>query len=172
MYFTSNHDENTWNGTAAEKYGDMLKALAVFSCSWNGIPMIYSGEEMPNPKRLQFFEKDVIEWTKEYQLHDFYKILLELRKSNTALRAADTAVTTFHIITEAGKSIMAFLRKNDNDEVLVFLNLSKETAGFTIQDHLISGNYINVFNRSESQLTPGAFIKMQPWDHLVFEKKY
>jgi len=172
MYFTSNHDENTWNGTAAEKYGDMLKALAVFSCSWNGIPMIYSGEEMPNPKRLQFFEKDVIEWTKEYQLHDFYKILLELRKSNTALRAADTAVTTFHIITETGKSIMAFLRKNDNDEVLVFLNLSKETAGFTIQDHLISGNYINVFNRSESQLTPGAFIKMQPWDHLVFEKKY
>jgi glycosidase len=172
MYFTSNHDENTWNGTAGEKYGDMLKALAVFSCTWNGIPMIYSGEEMPNLKRLQFFEKDVIEWTGEYQLHEFYKTLLELRKSNTALLAADPAVTTFHIITEGGKSIMAFLRKNDTDEVLVFLNLSKEKEGFTIKDQLINGNYINVFNRTESQLTPEVFIKMQPWDYLVFEQKH
>lgn len=171
MYFTSNHDENTWNGTAEEKYGDMLKALSVFSCTWNGIPMIYSGEEMPNPKRLQFFEKDTIEWTGEYLLHDFYKTILKLRKSNTALRAADPAVTTFHIITEGGKNIMAFLRKNENGEVLVFLNLSKDTAGFTIQDQLINGIYINVFDKSESQLITGSFIKMQPWDYLVLEKK-
>ena len=55
LYFTSNHDENTWNGTGSEKYGDMLKCLSVFSCTWNGIPLIYNGEEMPNTKRLKFF---------------------------------------------------------------------------------------------------------------------
>ena len=171
MYFTSNHDENTWNGTAAEKYGDMLKALIVFSCTWNGIPMIYSGEEMPNPNRLQFFEKDAIEWTGEYQLHNFYKTLFALRKQNAALRAVDPAVATFHIITEGSKSIMAFLRKNANDEVLVFLNLSKEKMTFTIKDRLINGQYIDVFDKSESLLTPGTFIKMPPWNYLVFEKK-
>jgi Glycosidases len=58
IYFTSNHDENSWNGTEYEKYGDAVKALAVFSCTWNGIPMIYSGQELPNYKRLQFFDKD------------------------------------------------------------------------------------------------------------------
>ena len=171
MYFTSNHDENTWNGTAAEKYGDMLKALIVFSCTWNGIPMIYSGEEMPNPKRLQFFEKDAIEWTGEYQLHDFYKTLFALRKRNAALRAVDPAVAAFHIITEGSKNIMAFLRKNANDEVLVFLNLSNEKMTFTIKDRLINGNYIHVFDKSESQLAAGTFIKMPPWNYLVFEKK-
>jgi len=171
MYFTSNHDENTWNGTADEKYGDMLKALAVFSCTWNSIPMIYNGEEMPNPKRLQFFEKDAIAWNGEYQLHDFYKTLLGLRKTNAALRAADPAVSTFHIITEGSKSVMAFLRKNENDEVLVFLNLSKEKTGFVIQDQLISGNYTNVFNGSENHLTAGSFISMMPWDYTVLEKK-
>ena len=171
MYFTSNHDENTWNGTGEEKYGDMLQCLAVFSCTWNGIPMIYSGEELPNKKRLKFFEKDVIEWNGKYQLHDFYKTLLTLRKTNPALRSADAAVSTFHIITEGGKNIMAFLRKNDNDEVLVFLNLSKDVSGFTIKDQLINAVYKNVFDATEQHLQPDAFLKMQPWDYLVFERK-
>jgi len=171
MYFTSNHDENTWNGTGTEKYGSMLKCLAVFSCTWNGIPMIYSGEELPNLKRLQFFEKDAIAWTGECLLHDFYKTLLTLHKNNPALRSADAAVTTFHIITEGGKNIMAFLRKNDLCEVLVFLNLSNEVSGFTIKDQLINAVYLNVFDKSENYLQPDTFIKMQPWDYLVFEKR-
>ena len=171
MYFTSNHDENTWNGTSEEKYGDMLQCLAVFSCTWNGIPMIYSGEELPNQKRLQFFEKDVIEWNGKYLLHDFYKTLLTLRKTNPALRSADAAVSTFHIITEGGKNIMAFLRKNDNDEVLVFLNLSKDVSSVTIKDQLINNFYTNVFDGAENYLQPDTFIKMQPWDYLVFERK-
>jgi len=170
MYFTSNHDENTWNGTGAEKYGNMLPCLSVFSCTWNGIPLVYSGEEMPNLKRLQFFEKDAIEWTGAYQLHDFYKTLLALRKTNPALRSADAAVTTFHIITGGGKNIMAFLRKNDLYEVLVFLNLSNEASGFTIKDQLINNSYTNVFNGTENYLEPDTFLKMQPWEYLVFER--
>jgi glycosidase len=170
MYFTSNHDENTWNGTSSEKYGDMLKCLSVFNCTWNGIPMIYSGEEMNNLKRLQFFEKDAIAWTGEYPFHDFYKTLLKLRKNNPALRSADAAVTTFHIITEGGKQVMAYLRKNDFYEVLVFLNFSQGAAGFTIKDQLISNTYTNAFDGLEQYLTPDTFIKMQPWDFLVFER--
>lgn len=171
MYFTSNHDENTWNGTGAEKYGDMLKCLSVFSCTWNGMPMIYSGEEMPNPKRLQFFEKDAIDWTGENKLHTFYKTLLTLHKNNPALRSADAAVSTFHIITEGGKNIMAFLRKNDVHEVLVFLNLSNETSSFVIKDQLINNSYNNVFDKTENVLEPGTFMKMQGWEYLVFERR-
>ena len=58
LWFTTNHDENSWNGTEYEKYGLAAKALAVFSFTWDGIPLIYTGQELPNNKRLQFFEKD------------------------------------------------------------------------------------------------------------------
>ncbi len=171
MYFTSNHDENSWNGTAHEKYGDMLPALIVFSCTWNGIPMIYSGEEMPNPKRLNFFDKDVIEWDGEYRFHDLYKTLLQLRKTNTALRAADAAVSTFFIITEGGKNVMAYLRKHDSHEVLVLLNLGNERTAFTIKDRLIDGIYTNIFSGTPDHLSAGTFIKMQPWQYLIFERR-
>ena len=62
-WFTTNHDENSWNGTEYEKYGDMAKALAVFSATWNGFRLLYSGQELPNMKRIKFFEKDAIAWT-------------------------------------------------------------------------------------------------------------
>ncbi len=170
MYFTSNHDENTWNGTEYEKYGDMAKALAVFSCTWNGIPMIYSGQEMPNQKRLKFFDKDPVAWTGEFGLHDFYKTLLALHKQNPALRAADPAVSTFHILTEGSANSMAYLRKNEQDEVLVFLNMSKETTGLVIKDRLVQGTYINVFDKTSVYLAPEVYIKMQPWEYLVLVK--
>jgi glycosidase len=46
-WFTSNHDENSWNGTEYEKYGEMAKPLAVFSATWDGVPLMYSGQELP-----------------------------------------------------------------------------------------------------------------------------
>ncbi|MBL7701321.1 MAG: DUF3459 domain-containing protein [Ferruginibacter sp.] len=171
LYFTSNHDENTWNGTGIEKYGDMLKCLTVFSCTWNGIPLIYSGEEIPNTRRLQFFEKDTINWTGEYQFCDLYKTLLTLRKNNPALRSGDPAVSTFHILTEGGKNVMAYLRKNEFNEVLVFLNLGKEPVSFIIKDLLINNEYCNVFDKTVIRLNPGSFIKVQAWGYLVFERK-
>ncbi len=170
MYFTSNHDENTWNGTEYEKYGDMAMALAVFSFTWNGIPMIYSGQEMPNLKRLKFFEKDVIAWNGEFALHEFYKQLCEIRKKNPALRSADPAVTTRIIETGDDKSIMAFLRKNKNDEVLVLLNLCNKKTGFSLKDDSIHGLFINVFSKKRIQLTAETFLEMQPWEFLVYEK--
>ena len=95
IWFTSNHDENSWNGSEYEKYGDTAKALAAFSCTWNGIPLIYSGQELPNKKRLKFFDKDNIEWTGTYEMAPFYKTMLNLHAQNPALRAGDTATHTY-----------------------------------------------------------------------------
>ena len=43
-WFTSNHDENSWNGSEYEKYGSLEKPLAFFSCTWPGVPLLYSGQ--------------------------------------------------------------------------------------------------------------------------------
>ena len=61
MNFTTNHDENSWNGTTREKYGDGEKAFAVLSYTLPGMPLVYSGQEAGLNKRLQFFIKDTID---------------------------------------------------------------------------------------------------------------
>ena len=54
LLFTSNHDENTYYGTEYEKYGAAAEAVAVFTCTWPGVPLIYSGQELPNKNACPF----------------------------------------------------------------------------------------------------------------------
>lgn len=170
LWFTSNHDENTWNGTEFEKYGDAADAFAVFSFTWNGIPLIYSGQEMPNLKRLQFFDKDVIEWNGVYAKHDFYRTLLHLHKNHPALRAGDAAATTHTINTNANDRLLVYLRKNGDAEVLTIINFSRFVIECIIQDEKVNGIFSNVFTGDEAAIQPGHSFMMDPWTYLVFEK--
>lgn len=170
-WFTTNHDENSWNGTEYEKYGDMAKSLAVFSATWNGIPLLYSGQELPNLKRLEFFEKDVIKWNTKNELHDFYKVLLNLKTNNPALRSGDPTVQTFRIKTSDPKNIFAYLRKCGSREVLVVLNLSKQKdLHFDILDSIVTGTFRNAFSGSANDFTTEKSFEMQGWEYLVYDK--
>ncbi len=170
-WFTTNHDENSWNGTEYEKYGDMAKALAVFSCTWDGVPLMYSGQELPlKDKRLKFFDKDPIPWTGKYELHDFYKTLLTLKSTNPALRGGDASVSTTILESTAKDKIFAYLRKKDNDEVLVLLNMSNQPMRFEITDKNLSGNFKNAFSQTPNDFTADKAFEMQPYEYLVYVK--
>jgi len=83
LLFTSNHDENSWNGTEFEKYGALAPVLAAFTFLYPAIPLVYSGQEIPNHKRLQFFDKDQLDWPippKRPELESFYEVLLDLHR--------------------------------------------------------------------------------------------
>jgi glycosidase len=169
-WFTSNHDENSWNGTEYEKYGVITKPMAVFSVTWNGVPLLYSGQELPNNKRLEFFEKDAIKWTNNYQNATFYKTLLNLKSSNPALRGGDPAASTYILNTTANDKIFAYVRKNGEDEVLVVLNMSKDPVEFTIEDDYLSGTFSNIFDGSKRDFNQGKHFNFQVSDYAVFEK--
>ncbi|MBS1564161.1 MAG: 1,4-alpha-glucan branching protein [Bacteroidetes bacterium] len=170
LLFTSNHDENTYNGTEYEKYGEAAKALAVFTCTWPGIPLIYSGQEKPNRKRLAFFEKDEIDWSGEVQLHDFYKTLLSLRKRNKALQESASVL----LVPSTHPEVIVYLCRRQADKVLVMINLSKEEAAFSLNHPAIAGKYKDIFSGEEMimkrqaafDFAPGEFIAL----HYTHEK--
>jgi len=167
-WFTSNHDENSWNGSEYEKYGNMAKALAVFSCTWNGIPLIYSGQELPNLKRLKFFEKDAIEWRENSELHDFYRTLLNLHTNNPALRAGDPETKTEKLTPSDNQHIFAFLRKDGEQQVLVILNFSCTSASFLLDS--INGKFRDVFSFKEMEFSNKKSFQLNSWEYLVFER--
>jgi alpha-amylase len=168
-YFTSNHDENSWNGTEYEKYGPAALMLAVFCSTWNGLPLIYSGQEMPNHKRLKFFDKDPIQWTGNYELHHFYKTLLQLRKQNPALRAADNHVVTHRLQTNANDKVFSFLRQHANGRVLVILNFSSDQIGLDMQDDSLRGNFRSVLDDVVIDFSSSDPISISPWGYLVLQ---
>ncbi|MEO8943001.1 MAG: alpha-amylase family glycosyl hydrolase [Ginsengibacter sp.] len=166
MYFTTNHDENSWSGTEFEKYGDAYKAFAVFTQTmYEGVPLIYSGQEVPNKKRLKFFERDPIVWDK-YEMAPFYNTLLHLRQKNEAL-AADAGYKK--IITCNDVAVFAYIRQKGNHKILVVLNLSPEPQNFTIKEQDVYGKPLNVFSKVKEKLFRNHVYAMQPWGYLVYE---
>ena len=111
LFYTSNNDENSWNGTEYEKYGIAAKVWAVFTFLWKGIPLLYSGQELPNHKRLAFFDKDPIDWTSSPQLASFYKTLIQLRKQYACIMDGDS-----FILPTSSNQVMAFLRYDHQPE--------------------------------------------------------
>ncbi|MES1222834.1 MAG: alpha-glucosidase C-terminal domain-containing protein, partial [Bacteroidota bacterium] len=163
------YDENSHSGSEYERMGDAAKIFAVLCATCNGVPLIYSGQELPNKKRLKFFDKDVIDWNGNYELHDFYKSLLRLHANNPAMRAGDSSVSTYRPKTTDGR-IFSFVRKNGNDEVVVVLNLSPDNVHFKFTDDLASGNFKNIFSGEQTDINQAVEFNLRAWSYYVFEK--
>ncbi|MEI6946102.1 alpha-amylase family glycosyl hydrolase [Paraflavisolibacter sp. H34] len=169
-WFTANHDENSWNGTEFEKYGHAAPLLAVFSCTWPGVPLIYSGQELPNRKRLQFFEKDTIEWSGRNELHDFYKTLLTLHATHPALMADEWEAHVHRLHCSDEKRALVYVRKNGHRQVLVLLNFSGGPLHLAIDDRRVTGVFRDVFSGEEKDLSQSKAFELEGWGYRVLEK--
>ncbi|MBI1767651.1 MAG: DUF3459 domain-containing protein [Bacteroidetes bacterium] len=166
MYFTSNHDENSWNKADYGSFpGSVHAPFAVLTQTMvRGVPLIYSGQEEPVLRGIQFFEKDPMTFEK-LERASFYKILLELRKRNQAL----SADATFAKVDAGNKNaIYAFVRERDGKKVLVILNLSNKEQTVVVADKNLSGKVHNVFGAKEETLNDQP-TSMAAWAYAVYE---
>ncbi|NJL74299.1 MAG: alpha-amylase [Saprospiraceae bacterium] len=168
MHFITNHDENSWAGTEQERMKDAVDAMAVLAFTFDGMPLIYSGQEEPLTKRLQFFEKDLIEW-KTYSKQDFYAKLLALKHRNQALWNGEKGGKITRVVTNNNKNIYAYYREQTGDRVLVILNLSNEAQTAILQASQCEGTYNNLFLGNSMTVTNGQTIHLKAWDYLVLE---
>ena len=166
LLFTSNHDENSWNGTEYEKYGAAAKAWAIFTQTWKGISLIYSGQELPNLKRLKFFDKDQIDWVEKPALHDFYKTLGELRKNHTAIIKGDT-----YNLPVQTDGVMAYLRQDEFSTVFVLLNLSNQHHKVQIAHEKLNGEFKNVFSGLSFDFNHSVPFELLAGDYFVYVKE-
>jgi alpha-amylase len=166
MYFTSNHDENSWNkADYATMPGASHAPFAVLTQTLpRSVPLIYSGQEEPFLDSISFFYKDMITFNK-YARADFYSKLLHLRANNKALEA-NASFKKLH--TNDDENIYAFIRKNGNNKILIIVNLSNAEQDFKISDEEINGNATNIFTSKRENINNGQVIKLDPWGYKVY----
>lgn len=166
MYFTSNHDENSWNHADYGTFpGPVHAPFAVFTQTMdNSVPLIYSGQEEPVLRAIKFFDRDPMTFDK-LQRSAFYKTLLDLRKTNSAL-SADASFKKVSVGDD--KSVYAFVREKGTHKVLVVLNLSANPQSIIIKDKTLLGKVYNVFKGTKESLNSKEWT-LQPWGYAVYE---
>lgn len=168
MYFTSNHDENSWNGTDRELFGENFQNFAVLAATIDGMPLVYNGQESGLYKQLEFFEKDTINW-KDYKYQEFYATLFDLKDRNEALWNGQYGGEFVKVANDKADSVYSFKRVKGEDEVMVVLNISGSSYSVSFPGLDTETSYTNVFTGEEQVMGSGP-VEMSPYSFLVLEK--
>ncbi len=166
MYFTSNHDENSWAGTEFERMGEGAKTFAAFSSTIDGMPLIYSGQEEPLKKRLAFFEKDTIPFH-TYSYESFYTTLLNLKKKNKALWNGKDGGLSKRV--NVSDKVYAFMREKDGDRFVGIFNLSDKPQ--TTQLVIPVKEMTDVFSGKAADIPNNQEIQLAAWEFLLYSNK-
>ncbi|MFM1947678.1 MAG: hypothetical protein RL207_1961 [Bacteroidota bacterium] len=169
MNFTSNHDENSWNGTEMERMGDARFAMAVLAYTIEGMPLVYNGQETSLDRRLKFFDKDSIDW-KKMDLVPFYTKLLNLHQTNSALWVREGNKPAQFIATQNSKEHLVYIRENENQQVITVLNLSNKKAEVSFSSSSMSGEYTELFSGKKKTFGGTTKISLAPWGYQVYYK--
>lgn len=176
MYFTTNHDENSWNGTGFERLGNARQVMDVLTFTIAGMPLLYSGQEggeqYPDGKahRLNFFEKDTVRWN-DYKYQDFYTRLLHLHRDNPAMWNGEFGGDFKRIKTSNDDVLYCFTRTKDSNQVFVLLNFSDKPRGVDFISELPQGDFISIFNTQSLTLFDKGNQELPAYGYQVFVKK-
>lgn len=167
LHMTSNHDENSWNGTVFERLGDGVETFAVLSFLLDGIPLLYNGQEVGLDWRLKFFERDPIHW-KDSPFTSFYKTLIELKTTSSAL-LVESSLT--RIPSTKDTHVYAFVRGDRGDaEVLFVANLSDEEVVVELGSDRLEGNWNNGFTDEMVSFSKNIELDLKPWQYYVLTR--
>ena len=170
MLYTSNHDQNAWEGTQFERFGEALEAAIVLSFTSEGIPLIYNGQEAGNEKRLEFFERDPIVW-REHPLGELFADLIALKDEVSALGNGAAGARMVQVVNSAPEEVFGFVRANERDGVLVLLNLSGQPQTVELRDGPYRGRYRERFSGEAVEFGDAAEVTIAPWGYRVYVRQ-
>lgn len=169
LNFTSNHDENSWNGTEFERMGIYAKEMAALTFMMPGIPMIYNGQEVGFNKRLDFFEKDTINWEGDYSFTELYQKLSKLRKENIPLSKMYKGEFDIPVVQNC-KELFVIQYYKGKHSVAAFFNFTSDTLKFIVPNEIKSGRYFSIKDNSERLLKSKIQLMLIPGDYNIYYK--
>ena len=175
MYFTTNHDENTWNGTGGERYGNARNVYDVLAFTIGGMPLIYSGQEggeihkNGTPHRYKFFDKDTIQFN-QYHNSSLYKTLLKAHHEVPALWNGEEG-GQFKRIHTSNNRVYAFSRTKGESQVVVMLNFTSVPQSTSFTDEIPTGTFNSIFDDKGMALYVSGNAQLPAYGYQVFVKK-
>ena len=169
LTYIANHDSNAWEGTQYENFGEALPAFVALSFAGEGLPMIYNGQEACNAKRLEFFEKDAIDWSQGEgcDLDTLFKDLIAFKRANPALANSPWGARMSQVVSDKPEQLFAWVRQDGGNKVLGLFNLSAEPVTAKLADAHAAGNYEEFRTGAAVTIAPQDTVMLPPWGYRL-----
>lgn len=159
--YITNHDVNLTDGTPQELFGGDEGSLAAFvvAAYQRSVPMIYNGQAIGFDERLEFFDRDPIDWTNiDEEMLTEYKEIIEFRNASEAIRRGE-------LKSYSSDDIVVFTMEQGDDTVLVMSNLRNKEVSYILPSVFRNSEWTNVF--TDSSVSLGEQVTLQPFSYLV-----
>lgn len=170
MNFITNHDENSWSGTEFDRLGAAVPAMAALTFTYPGIPLIYSGQEVGNTKRLAFFEKDLIQGiTVSNATTAFYTKLVSLKTKNPALW--NNSKAKLDSLAGDNNSVISYSRVAGTSRVITVINASDKPQSVKLTIGELANTYYLFSTGKSRKLAATVTLTLKPWQYEIYSSK-
>ncbi|MCZ8370652.1 MAG: alpha-amylase family glycosyl hydrolase [Porphyrobacter sp.] len=167
MVYTENHDQNSWDGVAAQIYGPAYEAAIALSFTGSGLPLIYNGQEADNDRQLKFFERDPIVW-KEGRHAALFAKLIALKTTHPALHNGRFGAGMVEVPTGETADVYAFTRGAAGERVFAVFNLSPRPRIVTFRHARHHGTYTDALTGAPTSFKGGESLDLPAWGYRIY----
>ena len=162
LRYITNHDDANTVSTISE-YNGKQGALAAFviAAYMDGVPLIYSSQEVGYASAINFFNVVPVDYTANPDMVAAYKQII-------AFRTAHEAIKTGTLTQYNDANVVAFEKTSGTDDVVVLVNVKNSTVTYTAPAALQTASYTNAF--AGGSISLAAPISLSPYSYLVLTK--
>jgi glycosidase len=163
LRYITNHDISAWEKSLVEGFGTVEASVTAFAITtlMGGVPLIYNGQEIGHPNRISFFELNPINWSINPDIYAEYQELIRIKKEYAGIIATD-------VITYQHNHVVAFSKKNQNDEILLLANVRNSTTNYTLPAEIANSNWVDLRDSQEHQL--GTELVLEAHEYHILKR--
>ncbi len=121
LRFTTNHDESAWDNSPVQIFKGIQGALSASAITifLEGVPLLYSGQEVGRASKTPFFSKSPINWNENPFMLKAYKDLMNIYSKNEVARRGENTLYPY-------KDIVCFKKVYQEKEMLIIVNVRNQ----------------------------------------------
>lgn len=160
--FTTNHDESAWDTTPIQLFNGQAGAMSawVITNFLNGVPLLYSSQEVATVNNVPFFSRSTINWNANPAFLATKQRMLQFYASSRAARRG--ALTSF-----ANTNIVAFTKTHQAETVAVFANVRNSQQSLSLPAALANKTWWDVM--AQDSLTLGSELSLAPYQYYILK---
>ena len=168
LMFTSNHDENSWNGSEFRRLGDAAGIMAALTFVLpQSMPLVYTGQEFGYDHSFAFFDRDPMVDPRPGRFTELYRLLCLLKHRNRALQAGERGGSFVEIENNAKDCLMTFVREVEGNRVLCVMNLSPYAIHADFNTGVYQGEYADALTGNRIVVPYRVEQDMAPWSYRI-----
>ena len=164
MRYSTNHDKCA-AGSPAEKYGTQRGAMVATALAYTmgGVPLVYSSQEIGYPDHLSFYKgkPPVLDWNTGKDPREEITKLIAITLRHSMRKGGLTAL-------HADKSTIAYLRADENEQVLVLANVRGEASDVPLADEYLNASYTDLMTNLPFKFKTN---RLEAYQYLILLKK-